>query len=66
MRDKCEDKDTLHNKNSTNGIRGTLEPNDHLIEFFDRFPDLLWDDPEDKFNEIIGILRNTALNYYNI
>ena len=33
---------------------------------FDRFPDLLWDDPEDKDNHLIGILRNTIFEYYKI
>ena len=37
-----------------------------MERFFDRFPDLLWDDPEDRFNEIIGVLRSKVMDYYKI
>ena len=32
--------------------------------FFDRYSDLLWDDSEDGFNELIGILREVAGDYF--
>ena len=47
-------------------IRGTKDPNMELERFFNRFPDLLWDDLEDEFNELIGILRNRVLDYWDI
>ena len=34
-------------------------------EFWGRFPDLNFDDPEDNLNEIIGILRNKAIKWLN-
>ncbi len=35
------------------------------MRFWDRFPELLMDDPdEDEHNELIGILRNMATKYY--
>lgn len=42
------------------------DPLREVEKFFDRFPDLLWDDPEDEFNELIGILRSKAMDYYRI
>ena len=33
--------------------------------FWDKFPELLMDDPEEEINnELIGILRNTAIEYF--
>jgi len=37
-----------------------------IERFFDRFPDLLWDDPEDEFNEIIRIMREKVFDYYKL
>ena len=42
------------------------DPLKEVEKFFDRFPDLLWDDPEDEFNELIGILRSKVLDYHKI
>lgn len=33
-------------------------------EFWDRFPELLFDDPEDQHNNLIEKLRNTAIDYF--
>ena len=35
-------------------------------EFWERFPELSSDDPEDDHNKIISILRNTAIKYFKI
>lgn len=32
--------------------------------FWGRFPSLLFDDPEDELNELVGILRRTANKYF--
>lgn len=46
-------------------IRGRTKPLSKLEkEFWDRFPDLLIDDPEDELNQIVGLLRTTTNHYF--
>ena len=39
-------------------------PHRRAVAFFDRFPELLVDDPEDEFNGLIEILRDKAMGYF--
>ena len=40
-------------------------PTRYEMEFWDRFPELLMDDPDEgEHNELIGILRNVAIKYF--
>ena len=46
-------------------IRGKINPLSKLErEFWNRFPALTSDDPEDNLNEIIGIMRAAAVKYF--
>ena len=47
-------------------FRGTLTPlTRYEMRFWDRFPELLMDDPDDdEHNELIRKLRNTANKYF--
>lgn len=46
------------------GLRGRkYPPSKYENEFWDRFPELLFDDPEDQHNQLIGILRDTVQKY---
>lgn len=40
------------------------QPTRYESEFWDRFAELLMDDPEDKHNELIEILRNRVIEYF--
>ena len=33
-------------------------------DFWDKFPELLFDDPEDPYNSLIGRLRDKAIKYF--
>lgn len=35
------------------------------ITFFEKFPGLYLDDPEDEFNDLISQLRTVTQNYFN-
>lgn len=51
----------------TNSIRGTKHPpSKRTIRFWDRFPDLLSDDREDEFNELLTELRLVSEDYFRV
>ena len=42
-----------------------IPPSRYEFRFWDRFPELLMDDPdEDEHNNLIALLRNVAINYF--
>lgn len=48
-------------------IRGRKEPLTKLeSKFWNMYPELCVDDPEDELNELIAILRNEAIKYFKV
>ncbi len=41
-------------------------PSRRAMRFWEKFPELLFDDPEDEFNDLIGRLRIAAENYFKL
>ncbi len=57
--------DIIRKNLENNSPRGKLEePSGEEAHFWNLFPLLLVDDPENAYNELISILRETAENYF--
>ena len=41
-------------------------PSKRTMRFWDRFPELLFDDQEDEFNELLNELRLVAEDYFRV